>query len=56
MSRFILNKLTCTDISRSFRNRVLSAAEDPQEFVLTPGLEIKVATDSYQLKFVANTE
>ncbi|KAK4705607.1 paired amphipathic helix protein Sin3a, partial [Phenoliferia sp. Uapishka_3] len=38
------------------RNRMLSASEDPQEFDLTTGLEAKVAEDSYQLAFVANTE
>ncbi|KAI5481648.1 paired amphipathic helix protein Sin3a [Pseudohyphozyma bogoriensis] len=38
------------------RNRMLAAAEDPQEFDLTPGLEAKVSDDSYQLLFVANTE
>lgn len=35
---------------------MLSAAEDPQEFDLTPGLEAKVVDDSYKLSFVANTE
>lgn len=35
---------------------MLSAAEDPQEFDLTPGLEVTVASDSYELKFVAKTE
>ncbi|KAM0754488.1 hypothetical protein T439DRAFT_296832 [Meredithblackwellia eburnea MCA 4105] len=38
------------------RNRMRSAAEDPQEFDLQPGLEAKVVEDSYQLHFVANTE
>ncbi|GAA5907361.1 hypothetical protein JCM6882_002816 [Rhodosporidiobolus microsporus] len=37
------------------RNRVLSAAEDPQDFDLSPGLEAKVSSQGYQLFFVANT-
>ncbi|GAA6028090.1 hypothetical protein JCM8097_001866 [Rhodosporidiobolus ruineniae] len=38
------------------RNRITSAAEDPQEFDLSPGLEAKVSTSGYQLSFVARTE
>ncbi|GAA5821484.1 hypothetical protein JCM11251_004645 [Rhodosporidiobolus azoricus] len=38
------------------RNRVLSAAEDPQDFDLSPGLEAKVSSTGYRLFFVANTE
>lgn len=52
-------KLVVVLISLTFfrhRNRKLSAAEDPQEFEINPGLEAKVVDDSYRLKFLANTE
>ncbi|GJN87300.1 hypothetical protein Rhopal_000248-T1 [Rhodotorula paludigena] len=38
------------------RNRMLSAAEDPQDFTLSTSLEAKVSEDAYQLFFVAGTE
>jgi hypothetical protein len=38
------------------RNRLVSAAEDPQDFDLATGLEAKVFEGGYQLFFSANTE
>lgn len=45
-------RLTCS----LRRNRMLSAAEDPQDFTLSTSLEAKVSEDAYQLFFVAGTE
>lgn len=59
LKRFVRLALAVAGLSLTFfvsRNRMLSAAEDPQEFDLAPGLEAKVNDDSYQLSFVANTE
>ncbi|KAK4053505.1 hypothetical protein OIV83_001673 [Microbotryomycetes sp. JL201] len=38
------------------RNRALVDEHDPRDFVMTPGLEAKVASGDYVLHFVANTE